>query len=206
MILLDISGWWDAMSVLERVYWGFAIPSTTAFLIILVLAFIGIGGDADVDMDTDADFDGADGTDAVDAGDALAFQFFTVKNMIAFFTLFSWTGLASIKGGYSLGLTLTISVVCGLLMMLIMAGLFYIIARMVDSGSLNMKNALGKTGQVYIPIKASRGNIGKISVKIQGSLRELDAMTDEKDDLPTGTVVLITRVMEGNILIVERSR
>jgi hypothetical protein len=91
-------------------------------------------------------------------------------------------------------------------MMLIMTLLFYLVSRMTDSGTLNINNAKGKTASVYIPVIAKRGAMGKVSVKIQGALRELDAITDEEEDLPTNSVVFVKEVLDGNILLVERSK
>ena len=74
--------------------------------------------------------------------------------------------------------TIVIAIMAGLFAMLIVASLFYFMGKLVDSGgALNLKNALNKVGNVYIPIKANSGSIGKVQMNIQGSLRELQAMT-----------------------------
>ena len=44
---------------------------------------------------------------------------------------------------------------------------------------------------------------GKIMVSLNGSVRELDAMT-EQDKIETNATVRIMRVESGNILIVEK--
>ena len=54
MILLDFSSWWAEKEMLEQIYWCFAIPSSLAFVIIILATFIGgdVDGDAgDADMD-----------------------------------------------------------------------------------------------------------------------------------------------------------
>ena len=53
-------------------------------------------------------------------------------------------------------------------------------------------------------IHGSRGNIGKVLVKVQGSLRELEAITDDPEDLPTGAVVNVKEVINDNILLVSK--
>jgi hypothetical protein len=77
---------------------------------------------------------------------------------------------------------------------------------MTDSGTMKTKNAIGKTGTVYIPVEAKRNNMGKVQVKIQSSLRELDAITDDEEDLKTGNVVYINDVLDGNILLISKSK
>ncbi len=67
---------------------------------------------------------------------------------------------------------------------------------------MKLSNALGKTGQVYLPIKASKGGFGKVQIKIQGSLHEIQAMTNDDKELVVGTIVQVEKVIDGNILLV----
>ena len=39
---------------------------------------------------------------------------------------------------------------------------------------------------------------------MQGSLRELEAMTDEDEDLKTGAMVKVTEIISAEILLVEK--
>lgn len=92
----------------------------------------------------------------------------------------------------------------GTAVLFLVAGLFYLIYRLAASGTLNIANALNQVGNVYIPIQANGGNIGKIQITVQGSLREVQAMTDGKEDLPTGTVIKVIKIISDNILLVEK--
>jgi hypothetical protein len=65
-----------------------------------------------------------------------------------------------------------------------------------------MKNALGKVGEVYLGLQAKRGNIGKVQIKVQGSMRTLDALTDDDEDIPTGKVITVSNIINDNILLV----
>jgi len=151
---------------------------------------------SDADVDTDIESDGG-----------IDFQFLTLKNLIAFFTIFSWTGIACLDSGLSRGLSLGISTAAGLAMILIMASIFYFLSRAVESGTLNMKNAPGAVGEVYMEILPQRGNIGKVQVTIQGSMRTLEALTDDDEHLHPGNVVEVTgTTSNNNILIVTKSK
>ena len=66
-----------------------------------------------------------------------------------------------------------------------------------------MKNALNAIGEVYLTVGANRSKIGKIQVKVQGALRELDALTDHDEDLKQGKVIKVTEVTSNGILIIE---
>lgn len=185
--------WWGLMSQLEHVYWIIAIISGILFVVVLVGTFL---GGTDIDMDAvDSDISGDGG---------IGFQFLSFKNMVGFFTVFSWAGISSINSGYSPTTTLTISILSGLIMMLIMSSLFYFIARQAESGTLQIKNAISQIGEVYITIGKDRSSMGKIQIKVQGSLRELDAITDEDVDLTQGNVVKVVEVVSGELLLVEK--
>ena len=180
--------WFNDISTFEQVYWISALISSLIFLVIMFMTFL--GGDAD--MDADGDMDGGD------------FQFFTFKNLVGFLTIFSWSGLACIRGGQSTGITLFVSVICGLLMMLAMSSIFYFLNRLVEDGGLKLSNAIGRTGEVYLPIKGNNGGFGKVQMSIQGSVHEIQAMTYDEEDLPNGTVVRVENIVDNQILIVTR--
>ena len=139
-----------------------------------------------------------------DAG--AGFQFITFKNLVGFFTIFGWSGIACIDAGLSKPLTIVISVICGLLMMVIMAALFYFISKLSDSGTLNYKNAIDAVGEVYLTIGADRSSMGKVTLNVQGTMRELEALTDSQTPLKSGTIIKVVDVTSNGILIVDRTR
>lgn len=184
----------DGMSTFEQTYWIIALIGSVIFIIILIMIFL--GGDMDSDMEMDGtDFEADDG--------GVGFQFFTLKNLVAFFTIFGWTGVVCTDYNLSNGLTLVIAIIAGLLMMVVTSSLFYFMHRLAESGTLQIKNALGVIGDVYLPIGANRSKTGKVQIKVQGSLRELEALTDENEDLPTGAVVKVIEIISTELLLVE---
>ncbi|MCV9387158.1 hypothetical protein [Reichenbachiella ulvae] len=187
--------WWQSLELLEQIYWGIAIPFTVFFVLQLILTMF--GGDIDHHGSTDME---------IEADDGIGFQFFTLKNLIAFFTIFGWTGIASLDSGMSNGLSIAISMVSGIIMMLIMGSIFYFLGRANESGTLKMKNAIGGIGEVYMLIKGSRGNIGQVQIQVQGTLRTLEAITDDEEDLIPGNVITVVAIANNNILIVEKSK
>ncbi len=185
----------EGMSTLEQTYWIIALLGSVIFAIIFILTFIGGG---DVDMDTDMDV--AEGGD--DGG--VGFQFFTFKNVIAFFTIFGWTGIICIENQLTTTATITISTIAGLIMMVLTSLLFFWMSSLAQSGTLNINNAIGEVGEVYLPIGANRSKIGKIQIKVQGSLRELEAITEAKEDLKTTTIIKVIGVVSNELLLVEK--
>jgi hypothetical protein len=184
-----MSAWWDTLDILTKVYWMVAFASSLLFLVVIGLTIAG----TDSSEMGDGDFDGG-----------IDFQFLNFKNTVGFFTIFSWSGLACIYSDYSQTTTLVVSIFCGLLMMFAMAGLFYLLRNMGQDSTLKMENAIGLIGEVYIPIGHNRSTIGKVQIRVQGALRELDALTDAEIDLTTGMVVRVNEIISDHILLVEK--
>ncbi|MEO1012578.1 MAG: hypothetical protein AAFX53_14825 [Bacteroidota bacterium] len=186
--------WFSAMTLFEKIYWSVALIASVILCILLVLTLL--GGDAD-------DLDAGDVDTDVEGDHGIGFQFLSFKNLMGFLTIFGWSGIACLDGGLSKGPTIFISVFCGLLMMLAMASLFYYLGKLQSSGTLRLKNALNQVGEVYLTIGARRSGIGKVSVTVQGTLREMEALTDEDKDLVLGNVVRVKDITDNGILIVE---
>ncbi|PIF05721.1 MAG: hypothetical protein CSA36_05470 [Draconibacterium sp.] len=195
MLINTILPDWSTVGMFEKAFWIVTIPATVVFLILLVLTIF--GGDTDTDVDTDIDGD-------IDAGDSIPFQFISLKNIVAFFTVFGWSGVGFIHAGLGPLLVILFSVICGLLMMLLMATLFYFMSRLAENGTLNMKNAIGKLGEVYLMIPAKRGGIGKVQLNVQGAVRTLDAITDDPENILTSSIVQVADVIDDQILLVKK--
>ncbi len=185
--------WFFNLELFQRIYWGISLVASFIFIIVMISTIFGGETDDLGDIDTEVESDTGTG-----------FQFITFKNLVAFFTIFGWSGIACIDANLSRPITIVISVVCGLIMMSIMTAMVYYMRKLNDSGTLNIKNALNAVGEVYLTIGANRSTIGKAHVRIQGALRELEALTDSKTNLNTGTVIKVVNITDNGILIVEQ--
>ena len=180
---------------MEKFYLYTAVPASIILLIQTLMTFLGLSGEIDTDFDGDGD---------VDVSGESGLTIFSFRNLIAFFTFFGWSGLWLHSTGMSQVVTAILSVIIGILFMLISMGLFILVGKMQRSGTLNLHNAVGMSGVVYIPIPPSRQNYGKVNLVIQGSLRELEALTDEETELKTGTQVQVISVEENSKLLVKK--
>ncbi|PCI34879.1 MAG: hypothetical protein COB60_04995 [Flavobacteriaceae bacterium] len=186
---------YNNLSQLETAYWSVALIGSFIFILIFITTFIGGDMDSDVEIDA-AEFEADDG--------GVGFQFFTFKNTVAFFTIFGWTGIICAENGLSTLLTLVIATIAGLAMMVATSMLFYWMSTLAENGILKINNAINVVGEVYLPIGANRSKIGKISIKVQGALRELEALTDSEEELATGTVIKVLEVVSSEILLVKK--
>lgn len=184
--------WFSALDSFSQFFWIIAGISSLIFVFVIITSFAGIdGGDDFDDFETDI---------------GIEFQFITFKNLIGFFTIFGWIGIAGINAGFSKPVTVITAFGCGLLMMVIMAAMFYAMKKLTDSGTLNYNNAINAIGEVYLTIGANRSRMGKVSVRVQGSLRELEALSDSLTELKSGTLIKVIDVTSNGILIVNETK
>ena len=106
--------------------------------------------------------------------------------------------------GLGLLVAVLFSMIAGLIMMVIMAALFYYIGKLHQSGTLIMENAIGRTGEVYLRVPPNREGHGKVQVEIQGTFQTMDAITDDEKELPTGSVAQVLEIVNNQILLVTQ--
>jgi len=194
MMTITLLSWWGDLSNIQQIFWGISIVFSVLFVIQFVLSIIGIDFDADAESDM-GDPDGIDGLDA-------DFALLSVRSVIAFFTFFGWTGVVALGGGVGAVMSILLASSAGFVAMLVVAYIFYLFIKLQSSGTLNLENALGNTGEVYLIIPGDKAGTGKVQMKIQGSFRELDAITIG-ETIPTGAPIRVIDVLENGMLLVE---
>lgn len=184
--------WFFALDSFTKFFWIIALIGSLVFAFVIITTFAGI--------------DGGDDFDDIETDTGIEFQFITFKNLIGFFTIFGWIGIACINADFSKLATVITAFICGLLMMVVMASMFYFMQKLTDSGTLNYKNAINAIGEVYLTVGPNRSSMGKVSVRVQGTLRELEALSDDFTELKSGTIVKVVDVTSNGILIVEQTK
>lgn len=212
-----MSTWWQALSGFEQIFFCVAFSASAILLIQTILSFAGLGHDGGIEgMDADTDTGGIEfhagdqdgvheiGHDAAHDMDGGAdFRFFSIRGLVAFFTLFGWVGALLGAGPMSKLLVVLIASVCGLIAMFLIALIFYGVSRLQSSGNIRYGNALGHTAEVYLTIPPSRHGMGKVQIIIQERLIEANAVTDYEAPIPTGASVRITGTSDSHVLLVE---
>ncbi len=173
-----------------------ALLGGVAFLVWLVLQFV--GGGLDGDLDAGGGLDAGEVSGQADA----SFTLLSFQGISAFLTIFGLVGLSVHREmGAPAGAALGGGVAAGLLMSWVLDRLFAFFRGLQSSGNLNMDNAIGQEGTVYLRIPSA--GVGKLQVSFQNRLKVLNAVTDSPVDLETGTRVRVTRVVNGDTLSVE---
>ncbi|MBE6531189.1 MAG: hypothetical protein E7679_03735 [Ruminococcaceae bacterium] len=216
-----ISDWWNSLSIVSQVFACIAIPSTLVLLIQTIMMFVGMEGDGDVDVDSgdisevvpddigDADVgDGVFGEDIsgepLDLSGLQGLRIFTVRGIIAFFVVLGWVGMVLDSAGVGLGITLPVAILCGSIMMIVLALLFRAVMNLRSDGNTDNRNAIGCSGKVYLTIPPSRTGEGKVSVMLQGSYVERDAVTDADEAIPTGSEIVVVGISGQTDLVVRK--
>lgn len=203
-----MSQWWGGIGDFEKLFWIFAFPSTTVFILQIIMTFTGMEGHGDIQNSMQeipqdlVDIDINDNT-----GEFLDFKYkfklVTIRSVVIFFTIFSWTGIVATTAGIGKIVTVMIALISGFVMMYIISYIYYFLTKFVEDGTLNTRNAINKEGLVYLTIPARREGIGKVEVEVQGALRLLEAVTDG-EAIPTGSKVVVINIAPNQLLLVEK--
>lgn len=186
--------WWTSLEMFDKAVWVIAFTVSLIFIIQTVMTFVGMDSDVDLEPDFDGDMSDADSG---------PFQLFTFRNFINFFLGFSWTIIAFRGQIGNTVLLVFVAAVAGAILVTAVMSLFYFMSKMQQSGTMDIQQAIGKTGDVYLTVPGFKNGLGKIHVNIQGTLREMDAIT-ESETLASGTLVRVVNVLEERILLVEK--
>jgi len=138
----------------HTVYLYCAWIGCTLIVVQIGLQLFGLGSDTDVDFDADADVD-FDGDGAAEGHGNVFFGIFSFKALAAFAGFFGLTGLALMDGGHAPGMRIAMAAGAGFASMVVVAWLMRGLAKLGQSGTLNLNNAVGKTGTVYLRVPAS---------------------------------------------------
>ncbi len=141
--------------------------------------------------------------DDADPSGAASLRLFTLRGIIAFFAVGGWLGIVLLDASMPTPLALLGALVGGTLSMYLIALFFKWAIGMQYNGTMRLEKAIGLVGQVYLTVPAQGQGSGKISLVLQESLRELDAVSKQDFPLPSGTPVRVVDVLAGQICVVE---
>ena len=194
----------DSLTAMEWIFFISAVAGGSLFLVRMLLMFVaGVGHDMGLHVDpgdgVDVHVDGDASVDHADAG----MKLLTFQGFMAFFMMFGLMGLWGMRGGM-IGATLSLitAVATGVGSAWLIALLTRFMMRMQSSGTLDIYNALGQEGSVYLTIPAE--GEGKVQVTVQDRLMVMDAASGDKEELKTGERIRVIGISGTSILVVEK--
>ena len=186
----------NSLEPLQKYFWIIACCASLIFIIQTIMTFVGLGTDADVDA---GPMDGA--VDSVEDGELSGV--FSFRNLINFLLGYGWAGALLFGSIDKRWLLQIIAIGVGLLFVLAFVFMFRQVMKLSHDGSFQMKEAIGLKADVYLRVPAARSGRGKVQVSVKGSVHEIDAVTDSKEEIPTGGQVKIVDVLGNDLLLVE---
>ena len=157
-----------------------AIFSGSILAILMLLSILG-GLDLDIDIDTgDAD---------VDAG-----GLGVIKSGLTFLTFSAWVANIMLNSAVNPYLTLLVSFLVGAITVLLLSWVLRFFLKMQSNVNWEFHEAEGKTGKVYLRIPPE--GTGIINVEINGVKREIKAKSSEKEEISSGSEILVLEVNE----------
>ena len=183
--------WWSSLGLFMQSVWCITLFASLVFVIQTIMTFIGMDTDGGMDVDVSADT-------AID-GDSGPFQLFTFRNFINFLLGFGWSIISFEKAIENQFVLILVSAVIGVLLVMAVMAIFRFMSRMEQSGTINMANAVGCRGNVYLKIPGEKRGEGKVQISIQGAI----ALTTG-EELETGAPIRVVEVINDSTLLVER--
>ena len=194
--------WWTNLGNVAQAFYIAAGFFSALMAWQLVAAIMGLSGDTGFDVDgVDGGID-ADGMDHpefehgahVDGIETIAsFKLLGFRSILAFLTLFSWSGALYFAKGEPAAKVLLISTGWGFGAMVIVALVLWWLQRLTESGNPQLATAVGTEGTVYLDIPAA--GIGEAKVTVSGVLSHVRARGEGGVEIKTGTPIRVTRVI-----------
>ena len=186
----------NSLEPLQKFFWTIACCASLVFIIQTIMTFIGLGTDTDVDA---GPMDGS--VDSIEDG-ALS-GVFSFRNLVNFLLGYGWAGVLLFDDIEKRWLLQLVAIAVGVLFVLAFVFMFRQVMKLSHDGSFKMSEAVGLKADVYLRIPAARAGRGKVQVSVKGSIHEIDAVTDNDAEIPTGGQVEIVEALGDDLLLVK---
>lgn len=183
----------NGMDPFLRIFWYIAIPASLIFIIQTIMTFIGI----DAHDGADADFSGH-----LDEGH-MPFQLFSLRNLINFLLGFSWTGISFYQVIPSPTILSLVSLVVGIFFVAMYFFIIMQVQKLAENNSFSLSSTINQTAEVYLAIPGNKKGKGKIMISVKGSVREIDAVTEQDSKIESGSIVSVVNT-EGDSLVIVK--
>jgi hypothetical protein len=130
------------LSWIEIIYWASTIVGGTLFILRVVMMFLG-GNVSDDAIDSALDTGG----DHLDAD--ISFKLMSVQGLTSFFMMFGLVGLALLKAGLTVFLTVLGGILAGLVTVAITGVVFSQMKRLQTEGTIHIQNTIGTEVLVF---------------------------------------------------------
>lgn len=191
--------WWSNLMALQQIAFILAVTATIIMLIFLILMMFGMD-DSTFDggfQDADLEFLSDEPLTAI-----TGLKIFTIRGALAFFSVGGWVVYIFAPVMHVL-LVLGLGLLTGLLASYLQALAFKAAMNLESSGNLDYTRTIGKVATVYIRIPKARTGRGKVVLSLEDRFIEVDAITDDENDLLSKTMVDIIGLENDTTVVVS---
>ncbi len=184
--------------MLDSLYVFSAVAGGAVFAVRTILMLLGIGDDHSFGGDHDISADHAGGAthSDSDAGTRLL----SIQGIAAFLMIFGLVGLALTReAALNPQLSVAIALAAGLASMWAVGKMFSLMMGLQSSGTLDLAQAVGKEGVVYLTLKPGSG--GQVQVNVQGRLGIFEAQASGSGEIATGRAVRVVGVRASQLVV-----
>jgi hypothetical protein len=131
------------------------------------------------------------------------FGLISFRTIVAALTFFGLAGMASLKSGTAPVSAVLLGVGAGFLAMLGVHRLMLLLSQLRADGTFKIRDAIGRSATVYVPIPANRSGAGQVQLRMDDRIVELKALTGSHERLATGTRVEVVEILGEDMIEVE---
>lgn len=195
---------WGNMTAFQQTFFVIAIVATVVMIVLIILMFIGMDEIDSFEGVDDMDFDIDSINDEPISGIG-GLKILSIRGVLAFLSIGGWTTylLSDAIPEWAAAL---IGAVAGLIAAFLLAYALKQAMKLESSGNLDYQSAIGKPAMIYIRVPAERKGRGKVILNQQGKMVEVDALTDEKEDLVRNTKVVVAALEDESTLLVKKTK
>ena len=189
--LFDLVGLGDVTGI-DMLFAASALVGGILFTLYFFLLMIG-GIATDI-------FDGLFGID-VDMGADASFKALTFQGIMAFLMFFGLAGLYVTKSGGGPSPAIIAGGAAGGLSMYATGKLFELFVNLQQDGTMELSEAIGAKGQVYLRI--GDDGVGQVTVEVNEAQRTFNAKSEDGTGIATGDFIEVVDTI-GEVLVVKR--
>jgi hypothetical protein len=163
----------------------------------------------DVSHDTSVSHDGSlhdSSAGPVDHSDGYWFyEMISLRTLSAAATFFGLAGKTMLAYDFAGSTSFILACVAGFAAMYCVYWLFKQVYRFQNTGTENIRNAIGSEATVYVPIPGKRSGAGKVTFRLQNRSVEYVAVTEDEGRLATGEKVIVVGIVNAGTVRVVRA-
>jgi hypothetical protein len=194
-----MSAWWSNLLELQQIMFIIAVTATLIMLLFLILMMFGMD-DSTYDggfQDSDLNFLSDEPLSAISG-----LKIFTIRGALAFFSIGGWTVYIAAPSMHAV-FAIILGMFAGAIASFAQAYAFKAAMKLESVGNVDYTRAIGKSATVYIRVPGKRIGKGKVLLHLADRLVEVEAVTDDIEDIIAKKTVQIINLENDTTLVVS---